>query len=84
MKRVAPGEDDDDGISVIDLIERAFSEPEDETPQERFLRTGKKLPPPNNPHTPEGRKWIRENLKPVKKDPGKSLKRRRKKKGAPE
>lgn len=48
--------------SVIEIINQAFVEYE-ETPLERARRTGKKLPPPNNPHTPEGRKWIKENLK---------------------
>ena len=59
---------DDDEPSVIDLINNAFHFGHDdveETPLERYRRTGKKLPPPNNPTTPEGRKWIKENLKPV-------------------
>lgn len=81
MKTVAPGEDEE--ISVIDMIEAAFAEPREETPLERYRRTGKKLPPPNNPRTPEGRKWIAENLKKAERTDKKKSRRRRKKKGAP-
>lgn len=80
MKTVAPGEDEE--ISVIDMIEAAFAEPREETPLERYRRTGKKLPPPNNPRTPEGRKWIAKNLNKAERTDKKS-RRRRKKKGAP-
>lgn len=65
---------DDDGPSVIDMLNNAFHFGDDEveeTPLERYRRTGKKLPPPNNPHTPEGRAWIKANLKPVEKGPRK-------------
>jgi hypothetical protein len=58
---------DDSEPSVVDLINSHFGfgegKPPEETPLQRYRRTGKKLPPPNDPRTSEGREWIKANCR---------------------